>query len=103
MADSDALIAKSAELQVLHFAQALQLNDKQQEQAQNIILNYLKTEKFKNLITNKPDKFQPNQNKEQQVKQINRALLDIPQFQRELTSILNESQEQKINKLIPRE
>ncbi|TYB75776.1 hypothetical protein [Bizionia myxarmorum] len=100
--DSNSKLEKIASEQVALFHKKLNLNEKQQELATSLILEHLKTEKTQKLIGTSKSKSASLESDSKIMELINRALLDEPIFDKEFTEILDENQEQILNKMIPR-
>lgn len=101
--EPSSMIDKLASDQVMKLAKKLNLSESQQQMATNLVITQLTSEKFQKLISSSASKLMGSNTTNNQSDAITKALLDEPTFQRDMTAVLEEKQEQAFNKMIPRE
>jgi len=98
---SSSMIESFAGDQVKVLTKKLNLSEPQQEQVSGLVVSQLKSDKFKKLIGGLgADKLlDSGSSKKEQSKQITKALYEDPEFKKEMSSILNDEQNEKMKSL----
>tara|TARA_R110002012_G_scaffold17930_5_gene66738 strand:+ start:46850 stop:47242 length:393 start_codon:yes stop_codon:yes gene_type:complete len=100
--ESSSIIDQLAGDQVKKFTKKLNLNEEQQNMASDLVVSQLKSPKFQKLMGDSAGKLLGSGSSDKS-EDITKALLAEPEFQKKMTEVLDEKQEQEFNKMIPRE
>ncbi|MGY0393162.1 hypothetical protein ACW5R3_11475 [Bizionia sp. KMM 8389] len=99
---SSSMINQLAGDQVMKLTKKLNLSDSQQKMATDLVVTQLKSDKFQKFIGDSASKLMGSGSSGSSSDAISKALLNEPEFQKGMTEVLDEKQEQEFNKLIPR-
>lgn len=100
---SSSFVDKFAGDQVKKLTAKLKLNEAQQQQASDLVVSQLKSEKMQKLMSGfSADKLMGSSSKEGNKAKITEALYSDPIFKKEMNSILDDNQKKKFNNSIPK-
>ncbi|MCX7550836.1 hypothetical protein [Xanthomarina sp. F2636L] len=96
------MIENLASDQVKSLTRKLNLNEKQQEQVSGLVINQLKSDKFQKIISGLgADSLMNSKDGASQTDNLQSALLSDEVFQKEMGSVLDKEQMEKMKVLIP--
>ncbi|TYA53166.1 hypothetical protein [Formosa maritima] len=100
---TSSLIENLASDQVENLTKKLNLNEKQQKQVSVLVVSQLKSEKFQKMIGSLgTDKLMGSGDKSDQTEKIQSALMSDDNFQKGMSTILDEKQMETMKKYIPK-